>query len=148
ITKKTPSCFEPTIDYVVVKIPKWAQEKFPDSDHTLGPQMKSVGEVMAIGSTFKEALMKGIRSLETGRKTPVSPSDPTELERRLAIPPPERLWDVLHACEIVYSLKLLYEIPRIDPWFLNQLKQILAMKGELRRFTLESVPASVLRLAK
>ena len=76
ITQKTPSCFEPTIDYVVAKIPKWAQEKFPDSDHTLGPQMKSVGEVMAIGRTFKEALMKGIRSLETGRKTPTSPSDP------------------------------------------------------------------------
>ncbi len=148
ITKKTPSCFEPTIDYVVVKIPKWAQEKFPDSDHTLGPQMKSVGEVMAIGSTFKEALMKGIRSLETGRKTPISPSDPAELERRLAIPHPERLWDLLHACEIGYSLDMLYDITRIDPWFLNQLQQILAMKGELRRFTLETVPASVLHLAK
>src|SRR6058998_4336279 len=74
ITQKTPSCFEPTIDYVVVKIPKWAQEKFPESDHTLGTQMKSVGEVMAIGRTFKEALMKGIRSLETGRKTPAPPS--------------------------------------------------------------------------
>ncbi len=148
ITKKTPSCFEPTIDYVVVKIPKWAQEKFPDSDHTLGPQMKSVGEVMAIGSTFKEALMKGIRSLETGRKTPTSPSDPAELERRLAIPHPERLWDLLHAFEIGYSLDLLYEITRIDPWFLNQLQQILELRGELKRFTLESIPTSVLYLAK
>jgi carbamoyl-phosphate synthase large subunit len=148
ITKKTPSCFEPTIDYVVAKIPKWAQEKFPDSDHTLGPQMKSVGEVMAIGRTFKEALMKGIRSLETGRKTPTSPSDPAELERRLAIPHPERLWDLLHAFEIGYSPELLYEITRIDPWFLNQLQQILELKGELRRFTLENIPASVLHLAK
>ncbi len=148
ITKKTPSCFEPTIDYVVVKIPKWAQEKFPDSDHTLGPQMKSVGEVMAIGRTFKEALMKGVRSLETGRKTPTSPADHTELERRLAIPHPERLWDLLHAFEIGYSLDFLYEITRIDPWFLNQLQQILEMKAELRRFTLESVPGSVLYLAK
>jgi carbamoyl-phosphate synthase large subunit len=148
ITKKTPSCFEPTIDYVVVKIPKWAQEKFPDSDHTLGPQMKSVGEVMAIGSTFKEALMKGIRSLETGRKTPTSPSDPAELERRLAIPHPERLWDLLHACEIGYSRELLYEITRIDPWFLNQLQQILELKGELKRFTLENISAGVLYLAK
>ena len=148
ITKKTPSCFEPTIDYVVAKIPKWAQEKFPDSDHTLGPQMKSVGEVMAIGRTFKEALMKGIRSLETGRKTPTSPSDPAELERRLAIPHPERLWDLLHAFEIGYSLDMLYEITRIDPWFLNQLQQILELKGELKRFTLENVPASVLHLAK
>ena len=148
ITKKTPSCFEPTIDYVVAKIPKWAQEKFPDSDHTLGPQMKSVGEVMAVGRTFKEALMKGIRSLETGRKTPTSPADPAELERRLAIPHPERLWDILHAIDIGYSLDLLYEITRIDPWFLNQLQQILALKSELKRFTLENVPAGVLHLAK
>ena len=132
ITKKTPSCFEPTIDYVVAKIPKWAQEKFPDSDHTLGPQMKSVGEVMAIGRTFKEALMKGIRSLETGRKTPTSPSDPAELERRLAIPHPERLWDLLHAFEIGYSPELLYEITRIDPWFLNQLQQILELKARVK----------------
>ncbi|MGO8817860.1 MAG: carbamoyl-phosphate synthase large subunit [Terriglobia bacterium] len=148
ITKKTPSCFEPTIDYVVVKIPKWAQEKFPDSDHTLGPQMKSVGEVMAIGRTFKEALMKGIRSLETGRKTPTSPSDPADLERRLAIPHPERLWDLLHAFEIGYSLELLNEITRIDPWFLNQLQQILELKSELTRFTLENAPTSVVYLAK
>jgi len=148
ITKKTPSCFEPTIDYVVAKIPKWAQEKFPDSDHTLGPQMKSVGEVMAIGRTFKEALMKGIRSLETGRKTPTSPSDPAELERRLAIPHPERLWDLLHAFEIGYSLDMLYEITRIDPWFLNQLQQILELKGELKRFRLENIPTGVLHLAK
>src|SRR5207245_5099711 len=95
ITQKTPSFFEATIDYVVVKIPKWAHEKFPDADHTLGTQMKSVGEVMAIGRTFKEALMKGIRSLETGRKTPAPPSDPGELQRRLAVPHPVRLWDLV-----------------------------------------------------
>ena len=148
ITQKTPSCFEPTIDYVVAKIPKWAQEKFPDSDHTLGPQMKSVGEVMAIGRTFKEALMKGIRSLETGRKTPISPSDPVELERRLANPHPERLWDLLHAFEIGYSAELLYEITRIDPWFLNQLQQMIELKSELMRFSLESIPGGVLHLAK
>src|SRR6266704_5643061 len=92
ITQKTPSCFEPTIDYVVVKIPKWVQEKFPESDHTLGTQMKSVGEAMAIGRTFKEALMKGVRSLETGRKTPSPPRDASEMQQRLAIPHPERLW--------------------------------------------------------
>jgi carbamoyl-phosphate synthase large subunit len=148
ITKKTPSCFEPSIDYVVVKIPKWAQEKFPDSDHTLGPQMKSVGEVMAIGRTFKEALMKGIRSLETGRKTPTPPSDPAELERRLSIAHPDRIWDLLHAFEAGYSLDVLYEVTRIDPWFLNQLQQILEVKGELKRFTLGSVPVGVLHIAK
>ncbi len=86
ITKKTPSCFEPTIDYVVVKIPKWAAEKFPDSDHTLGPQMKSVGEVMAIGRTFKEALLKGMRSLETGRKAARAARRPHRTRTRLDDP--------------------------------------------------------------
>jgi carbamoyl-phosphate synthase large subunit len=148
ITKKTPSCFEPTIDYVVAKIPKWAQEKFPDSDHTLGPQMKSVGEVMAIGRTFKEAFMKGLRSLETGRKTPTPPSDPAELQSRLANGYPDRIWDLLHALEVGYSPDVLYEITRIDPWFLNQFQQIIELKGELKRFALENVSAGVLYLAK
>jgi len=148
ITQKTPSCFEPTIDYVVVKIPKWAQEKFPDSDHTLGPQMKSVGEVMAIGRTFKEALMKGVRSLETGRKTPLPPHDPDELERRLTVAHPDRIWDLLFALEAGYSVERLAEITRIDPWFLAQLQQIVDLKGELKRFGAETVPASVLREAK
>src|ERR1019366_3563286 len=148
ITKKTPSCFEPTIDYVVVKIPKWAQEKFPDSDHTLGPQMKSVGEVMAIGRTFKEALMKGLRSLETGRKTPSTPSDPVELERRLAIAHPDRIWDIFYALENGYSADVLHETTSIDPWFLNQIVQIIDVKGELRRFELANVPVSVLHIAK
>ncbi|MFB3923572.1 MAG: carbamoyl-phosphate synthase large subunit [Terriglobia bacterium] len=148
ITKKTPSCFEPTIDYVVAKIPKWAQEKFPDSDHTLGTQMKSVGEVMAIGRTFKEALMKGLRSLETGRKTPVAPKDPADLLPRLTTPHPERLWDVIFAFEGGMSIEQVAEITRIDPWFLNQIQQVVEMKGELKRFTLNSVPAPVLREAK
>ena len=148
ITKKTPSCFEPTIDYVVVKIPKWAQEKFPDADHTLGTQMKSVGEVMAIGRTFKEALMKGIRSLETGRKNPAPPADPAELFRRLTTAHPERLWDIFYAFQAGYSREQLTEITRIDPWFVNQIQQIVEMQGELKRFDLRSVPAPVLREAK
>jgi carbamoyl-phosphate synthase large subunit len=148
ITKKTPSCFEPTIDYVVAKIPKWAQEKFPESDHTLGTQMKSVGEVMAIGRTFKEALLKGMRSLETGRKTPKPPEDPAELLRRLAVPHPQRLWDLLFAFQAGYSVESLEEITHIDPWFLNQLEQIIEMQGELKRFDALTVPAPVLREAK
>jgi carbamoyl-phosphate synthase large subunit len=148
ITQKTPSCFEPTIDYVVVKIPKWAREKFPDSDHTLGTQMKSVGEVMAIGRTFKEALMKGIRSLETGRKTPTPPQDPGELIPRLTIPHPERLGDIFFAFELGMSIEQISEITRIDPWFLNQVQQIVEMQGELKRFSLDTVPATVLREAK
>jgi len=148
ITKKTPACFEPTIDYVVVKIPKWAREKFPDSDHTLGTQMKSVGEVMAIGRTFKEALLKGLRSLETGRKTPLPPQDPSELLARLTTPHPERLWDVFFGFEAGMSIEQLTEITRIDPWFLNQIQQIVEMQRELKRFELYSVPAPVLREAK
>ena len=91
ITRKTPACFEPTIDYVVVKIPKWQFEKFPGSDDTLGPQMKSVGEVMAIGRTFKEALMKAWRALETGKKTGAEILEPRRLTQMLVTPQPERL---------------------------------------------------------
>ncbi len=148
ITRKTPSCFEPTIDYVVVKIPKWAQEKFPDADHTLGTQMKSVGEVMAIGRTFKEALMKGLRSLETGRKTPRPPDDPSELIRRLAVSHPERLWDIFFALAAGHSVESLTELTHIDPWFLDQVQQIVEMQGELKRFEAPTVPPPVLREAK
>jgi len=148
ITRKTPSCFEPTIDYVVVKIPKWAQEKFPESDHTLGTQMKSVGEVMAIGRTFKEALMKGIRSLETGRKTPAPPQDSSERVRRLVVPHPERLWDLFFAFQAGESAEGLAELTHIDPWFLDQIQQIVQTQEELKRFELSTVPPAVLREAK
>src|ERR1700741_1181270 len=89
ITKKTPACFEPSIDYVVVKIPKWQFEKFPGADNTLGTQMKSVGEAMAIGRTFKEALMKGTRSLETGKRTGAEVLEPRRLTQMLVTPRPE-----------------------------------------------------------
>ncbi|HEV2423189.1 MAG TPA: carbamoyl-phosphate synthase large subunit [Terriglobia bacterium] len=148
ITKKTSSCFEPTIDYVVVKIPKWAREKFPDADHTLGPQMKSVGEVMAIGRTFKEALMKGVRSLETGRKTPKPPSTPEDLKRRLTVPHPERLWDLFFALSTGHSVESLYEITRIDSWFLAQMQQIVELQGELQGHSASSVPLELLYKAK
>src|SRR6202030_848030 len=87
ITRKTPACFEPTLDYVVVKIPKWQFEKFPGADESLGVQMKSVGEVMAIGRTFKEALMKGIRSLDTGKRVGGAKLEPKILTQRLVTPP-------------------------------------------------------------
>ena len=91
ITQVTPACFEPTIDYVVVKIPKWQFEKFPGANETLAPQMKSVGEVMAMGRTFKEALMKAVRSLETGKSGSGDAIDPRRLTQRLVTPHPERL---------------------------------------------------------
>src|ERR1700710_1378783 len=100
ITKATPACFEPTIDYVVVKIPKWQFEKFSGANETLGPQMKSVGEVMAIGRTFKEAMMKAVRSLETGKKGTNDNIDPRRLTQRLVTPHPERLADLRYAFDI------------------------------------------------
>ncbi|HUZ46643.1 MAG TPA: carbamoyl-phosphate synthase large subunit [Terriglobia bacterium] len=148
ITKKTPSCFEPTLDYVVVKIPKWAQEKFPESDPRLGTQMKSVGEVMAIGRTFKEAFMKGVRSLESGRKPPRPPADREELLRRVSSPNPERLWDLLYAFAAGESVETLTEMTQIDPWFLDQVQQMVVMQNELKRFDVHSVSTSVLREAK
>src|SRR5438309_9517343 len=110
ITRKTPASFEPTIDYCVAKIPKWAFEKFPSSDPTLGTQMKSVGEAMAIGRTFKEAFQKGLRSLEVRSAFRVSSDlDDSELRRRLVVPSAERVYFVMHALTIGYSTIVLHD---------------------------------------
>src|SRR6478672_11119987 len=127
ITLKTPACFEPTIDYVVVKIPKWQFEKFPGADENLGPQMKSVGEAMAMGRTFKEALMKGIRSLETGKKVGTEKIEPRILTQRLVTPHPERLTYIRYALHQGMTVKELHKMTSIDPWFLYQLKEIADM---------------------
>ncbi len=124
ITKATPACFEPTIDYVVVKIPKWQFEKFPGADEILGPQMKSVGEVMAIGRTFKEALMKAVRSLETGKKATADDIEPRRLTQRLVTPHPERLRYVRYAFERGMTVREVARLTGMDPWFLHQIKQI------------------------
>jgi carbamoyl-phosphate synthase large subunit len=124
ITKATPACFEPTIDYVVVKIPKWQFEKFPGADEGLGPQMKSVGEVMAIGRTFKEALMKAVRSLETGKKATADDIEPRRLTQRLVTPHPDRLAYVRYAFERGMTVREVARMTSMDPWFLHQMKQI------------------------
>ena len=124
ITRKTPACFEPTIDYVVVKIPKWQFEKFPGSDDTLGPQMKSVGEVMAIGRTFKEALMKAWRALETGKKTGAEILEPRRLTQMLVTPQPERLGYIRFAFERGMSVREVARLTAMDPWFLHQIREI------------------------
>ena len=124
ITKATPACFEPTIDYVVVKIPKWQFEKFPGADEILGPQMKSVGEVMAIGRTFKEALMKAVRSLETGKRASAADIEPRRLTQRLVTPHPERLNYIRYAFEHGMSVREVARLTSMDPWFLHQIKQI------------------------
>ncbi len=125
ITRKTPACFEPTIDYVVVKIPKWAFEKFPGADATLGTQMKSVGEVMAIGRTFKQALWKGMRSLETGRAFGTEKYDPALISQKLITPTPDRLNYIRFALSQGYSVADIHELTSIDPWFLEQMKEVV-----------------------
>ena len=149
ITRKTPASFEPTIDYCVVKIPKWAFEKFPSSDPTLGTQMKSVGEAMAIGRTFKEAFQKGMRSLEVRSAFRVpSDLDDTELRRRLVVPSAERVYFVMHALTIGYSTVVLHDLTKIDPWFLDNLAQITERERELRRERIETISPGDLREAK
>jgi carbamoyl-phosphate synthase large subunit len=142
ITRLTPASFEPTIDYVVVKIPRWNFEKFPQADRTLTTQMKSVGEVMAIGRTFKEAFMKGVRSLELGRsgllfapadldrhaEVTADAGDAASLRKRLAIPSDRRLWDVFRALERGWSTQEIHDFTNIDPWFLRQFAEIVDMR--------------------
>ncbi|HEY1548754.1 MAG TPA: carbamoyl-phosphate synthase large subunit, partial [Kofleriaceae bacterium] len=126
ITRVTPASFEPTIDYVVVKWPRFAFEKFPSASTTLGPQMKSVGEAMAIGRTFREALGKAIRSLETGRAGFDLPSeaDLPAIERAIATPTPERLFLVARGFQLGLTLERAHELTRIDPWFLHHVHDI------------------------
>ncbi len=137
ITGETMASFEPTLDYCVVKIPRWTFEKFPETQDVLTTSMKSVGETMAIGRTFKEAFQKGLRSLEIGRYgfgadgKDVSPSV-TEIRQKLAIPNSQRVFYLRYALLNGMSVEEIYELTRIDHWFLYQLRQILELEGEIR----------------
>ena len=148
ITKATPACFEPTIDYVVVKIPKWQFEKFPGANEVLGPQMKSVGEVMAIGRTFKEALMKAVRSLETGKKSNAEGIDPRRQTQRLVTPHPERLSYLRYAFEHGMAVREAARLTGMDPWFLHQMKIIADEQGSLATRGLDALEGFDLQLAK
>jgi carbamoyl-phosphate synthase large subunit len=148
ITRKTPACFEPTIDYVVVKIPKWQFEKFPGSDETLGPQMKSVGEVMCIGRTFKEALMKAWRALETGKKTGAEILEPRRLTQMLVTPRPERLGYIRFAFERGMSVREVARLTSIDPWFLHQIREITLSQMAIAQTTPKEIGAEQLRQLK
>src|SRR5690348_12851524 len=148
ITRKTPACFEPTLDYVVVKIPKWQFEKFPGADEGLGPQMKSVGEVMAIGRTFKESLLKAVRALDTGKRPGSEQIEPKILTQRLVTPHPERLSYIRHALRQGMTVKQIAKMTSIDPWFLYQLKQITDLQMELEKVPAENAPVELLREAK
>jgi carbamoyl-phosphate synthase large subunit len=138
ITRKTPSCFEPTIDYVVAKIPKWQFEKFPGSDTTLTTQMKSVGEVMAIGRTFQEALCKGIRALEPSTAwRPPAEVTTALLREKLHRPGPDRLHWLFEALERGMSRAEVCELTRIDPWFIHQMEQMLRVDREVAASSLQ-----------
>jgi carbamoyl-phosphate synthase large subunit len=142
ITRETPACFEPTIDYVVTKIPRFAFEKFPDADPTLTTQMKSVGETMAIGRTFKESLQKALRGLETGRfglgcdqkDTWGKPTQPPteEIMRMLATPNADRMWYIRYAFKMGMTTDEIHGRTKIDPWFLNNIRDIIDVEEKLR----------------
>src|SRR5256714_1726681 len=145
----TPASFEPTIDYVVTKVPRFAFEKFPQANDRLTTQMKSVGEVMAIGRTFQESFQKALRGLEIGvdglnQRT----RDRETLERELGDPGPERIWYVGDAFENGFTLEEVHRLTHIDPWFLDQIQQIVELEMELDDRHLEEIDAAMLRLLK
>ena len=149
ITQKTPASFEPTIDYVVVKIPKWQFEKFPGADSSLGTQMKSVGEVMSIGRTFKEALQKGIRSLEPSAPWRAPAETPDSLLReKLATPRPNRIHWILTAAERGLPAHEICELTKIDPWFIHQIEEIIQVNRRAASVTVETASKDLLREVK
>ena len=139
ITRETPASFEPTIDYCVIKIPRWTFEKFPQTADLLGTQMKSVGETMAIGRTFKEALQKGLRSLEIGRAgfgadgKDIHPDTLSReaLERGLREPNSQRLAYLKTAYDAGLSVQEIFDATKIDPWFLDNMRQLVEIEKEL-----------------
>ncbi len=133
ITRETPASFEPTLDYVVTKFPRFAFEKFPEADPVLTTQMKSVGEAMSIGRTFKESLQKALRSLETGSYGfEEVDGDPDRIKTKLKIPGAERIWYIAQAMRIGMDINTIHEYTQIDPWFLENIKQILDMEDKIR----------------
>ncbi|MBA3943455.1 MAG: carbamoyl-phosphate synthase large subunit [Herpetosiphonaceae bacterium] len=152
ITRETPASFEPTLDYVVVKAPRWAFEKFPGSDQTLGTQMKSVGEAMAIGRTFTEAWQKAFRSLEIGRMGWGSDGkadiDTERVRERLITPHPDRPLYVRYALQSGMDQRTVARLSGYDPWFIAQCARMLDLEGRIRAFTLATLPANLMRDAK
>ncbi len=148
ITRKTPACFEPTLDYVVVKIPRWQFEKFPGAESVLGTQMKSVGEVMAIGRNFRQALAKGMRSLEAGKSSATDVYEDSLIPQRLITPNPDRLKYVLYAFRRGRSIEEIFEMTKIDPWFLRQLRDSIDLEDEMKQESLETISKATLSRAK
>jgi len=156
ITRDTPASFEPTIDYVVVKIPRFNFEKFPHADRTLSTSMRAVGEVMAIGRTFEEAYLKALRSMEAGRlalEEPPLPLDPGErvraLREALRVPRPERPWYLAQAFREGMSVEEVFQLSAVDPWFLRRIRGLVERSSGLAAYgRVEQIPDEVLREAK
>ncbi len=151
ITGTGSACFEPSLDYTVVKVPRWAFEKFPGTPDRLGTTMQSVGEVMAIGRTFREAFQKALRSLELGLdgwQSTTSGRTVDELQAALATPQQGRLTDLHEAFRRGFDPEQLHHITGIDPWFLDNLEHLMEVEGRLRGFTLAELPPELLREAK
>jgi carbamoyl-phosphate synthase large subunit len=159
ITRETPACFEPTIDYVVTKVPRWAFEKFPEADPVLTTQMKSVGEVMAIGRTFRESLQKALRGLEVGRfglgcdkkdpwGTNAQPSEDV-IKSKLATPNADRVWAIRHAFLAGMDVDQIHGLTGIDPWFLHNVRELVEFEGRLRQVShLDDASDDLVREAK
>ena len=163
ITRITPASFEPTIDYVVVKIPRWNFEKFPQADRTLTTQMKSVGEAMAIGRTFKEAFLKGVRSLELGKEGllfrrpqfddigvegAAAEEEDSALQRKLVIPNDRRMWALFRALDKGWAVERLHELTNIDPWFLQQFKELVELRQTAEMIGLRDMSHELMRTLK
>ncbi|HEY5548856.1 MAG TPA: carbamoyl-phosphate synthase large subunit [Coriobacteriia bacterium] len=152
ITKVTPACFEPSIDYTVVKVPRWAFEKFKGTDTTLTTRMKSVGEVMAIGRTFTEALGKAFRSLENGRTGLGADGhdkfDELKFDRGLTVPNENRMYYVADALWRGRSVEEVSSLTRIDPWFLDRVQSIVEVEGMVRKVSVDEIDAALMRTAK
>ncbi|MBS5787859.1 MAG: carbamoyl-phosphate synthase large subunit [Clostridioides difficile] len=143
VTKKTYACFEPTLDYVVVKIPKWPFDKFRHANRKLGTKMMATGEIMSIGSNFEAAILKGIRSLETGKYSLVHRASEErtieELKQRVVVPDDERLFDLAEMIRRGYKLEMIEEITGVDKWFINKFKWIVEQEEKLKELKIEDL---------
>ena len=152
MTRNTPALFEPSVDYAVVKIPRWNMEKFPEADPTLGTQMKSVGEVMAIGRTYAEGLMKGLCAREDGRDGPFDPEAAqaplSEIERNLRVPNPERIFYVMPALDAGLSIRQVADLTHMDPWFIDEMDQLRQLRDSIAGRPMHDIGADELRELK
>lgn len=149
VTKKTFACFEPALDYLVLKYPRWDLQKFRKVSLNIGTEMKSVGEVMAIGRTFEEVLQKAIRMLDLGLNGLVcNDLEFNDLEKELREPTNKRMFAIAEAIKKGYSIKKIYKLSKVDPWFLYKIKNIIDIEKKLKEYNLESIPFSLLKEAK